>query len=320
MHGRIFRITFQAWIILSLTAVLAADVALAANPAATPLPDTANWWMWPLALFAFSILLGSAAVVAGVEGALLYVPLVSAVFPFHLDFVRTSGLLVGLAAATAATPALLRRNRANLRLALPFGLAASLGALPGALLAFALPTQTLQLILGITVVTVSLVLLAGLQNATLPAATDQDSAGAALRLSGTTFDETTGGVLQWQTRRTTIGLLFSLPIGFLAGLLGLGSAWANLWVFHSVLCVPLKIAVGSSRTVLSVANSTASWVCLNHGGVLALLVIPSILGMLLGSFAGLRMLALVRFKLIRKTALILLLLAGVRALFQGLGL
>ena len=39
---------------------------------------------------------------AGVGGGVLYVPLVSGFFPFHIDFVRGVGLMVALAGALAA--------------------------------------------------------------------------------------------------------------------------------------------------------------------------------------------------------------------------
>ncbi len=60
------------------------------------------WWLWPLILFVFCFALGIVAVLAGVGGGVLYVPLVSGFFPFHIDFVRGAGLMVALAGALAA--------------------------------------------------------------------------------------------------------------------------------------------------------------------------------------------------------------------------
>ena len=61
--------------------------------AAAPL-DNHPWWFWPLALLGFCFILGIIAVMAGVGGGVLFVPLVSGFFPFHLDFVRGAGLLL----------------------------------------------------------------------------------------------------------------------------------------------------------------------------------------------------------------------------------
>ena len=65
-------------------------------------PDIAaatSWWIWPLALFGVCFVLGIIAVPAGVGGGVLFVPIVSGFFPFHLDFVRGAGLLVAALAA-----------------------------------------------------------------------------------------------------------------------------------------------------------------------------------------------------------------------------
>ena len=61
------------------------------------------WWIWPLALFAVSFAIGVVAVLAGVGGGVLFVPIVGGFFPFHLDFVRGAGLLLALSGAAART-------------------------------------------------------------------------------------------------------------------------------------------------------------------------------------------------------------------------
>ena len=63
-----------------------------------------SWWVWPIALFAAGLAMGVVAVLAGVGGGVLFVPLVGAFFPFHLDFVRAGGLLLALTGSLAAAP------------------------------------------------------------------------------------------------------------------------------------------------------------------------------------------------------------------------
>ena len=51
--------------------------------AAEALPSEGTaWWVWVILLFVFSFFLGIVAVVAGVGGGVLYVPIVSSLFPF----------------------------------------------------------------------------------------------------------------------------------------------------------------------------------------------------------------------------------------------
>src|SRR5438874_12297933 len=91
------------------------------------------WWVWPIALFAVSFAIGIVAVLAGVGGGVLFVPIVGSFFPFHLDFVRGAGLLFALAGTLAAGPTLLRNRMASLRLALPLALAGSVASFAGAI-------------------------------------------------------------------------------------------------------------------------------------------------------------------------------------------
>ena len=109
------------------------------------------WWIWPLSLFAVTFLLGIVAVLAGVGGGVLFVPIVGGFFPFHLDFVRAAGLLLALSGALSAGPALLRGGLASLRLAMPLALVGSITSIGGALLGLALPTAFVQSALGVTI-------------------------------------------------------------------------------------------------------------------------------------------------------------------------
>jgi hypothetical protein len=69
-----------------------------------PTNSSLPWWAWPLILFVFTFILGMVAVLGGVGGGVLFVPVVGGFFPFNLDFVRGAGLFVALTGALAAGP------------------------------------------------------------------------------------------------------------------------------------------------------------------------------------------------------------------------
>ncbi|SMC20832.1 hypothetical protein SAMN02746041_01025 [Desulfacinum hydrothermale DSM 13146] len=293
--------------------------ALAEVTGAATVDATKPWWFWPLILFFFCFILGIIAVLAGVGGGVLYVPLVSGFFPFHLDFVRGAGLLVALAGALAAGPGLLRRNLANLRLALPVALIASTCAIAGAFLGLALPTNVVQICLGATIIFIA-VLLATSKNVERPEVKVQDAIGQALGMSGSYFEESTGEVVEWKTHRTLPGLILFIVIGVMAGMFGLGAGWANVPVLNLLMGAPLKVAVGTSKFLLSITDTSAAWVYLNKGCVIPLMAIPSIVGLMLGSFVGVRVLAVAKPKAIRYIVIGVLLFAGLKALLKGLGI
>ncbi|MBU0513264.1 MAG: sulfite exporter TauE/SafE family protein, partial [Proteobacteria bacterium] len=207
------------------------------------------WWFWPLILFVFCFVLGIIAVLAGVGGGVLYVPLVSGFFPFHIDFVRGAGLMVALAGALAAGPGLLRRNLASLRLTLPVALIASTFAIGGAMLGLylsKLDPAIVQVCLGVTIVGIAVLLLLS-KNTEKPVVTKQDAIGLALGIQGSYWDEGAKERVDWKTHRTLLGLLMFILIGLLAGMFGLGAGWANVPVLNLVMGVPLKISVATSK-------------------------------------------------------------------------
>lgn len=280
------------------------------------------WWFWPIVLFFFCFILGVLAVMAGVGGGVLYVPLVSGFFPFHLDFVRGVGLMVALAGALAAGPGLLRRNLANLRLALPVALIASSFSIVGAMMGLYLSSlnpDIIQTLLGVTIVGIAILLVLS-KNTEKPVVTKQDAIGLALGLGGAYWDDGAREIVEWKTHRTLAGLFMFILVGFLAGMFGLGAGWANVPVFNLLMGVPLKISVATSKFLLSITDTSAAWIYMNRGCVIPLIGVPSIVGLMLGSMLGVKILAVAKPKIIRYMVIGVLFFAGLKAIDKGLGL
>ena len=277
------------------------------------------WWVWPIALFAVTLALGVVAVLAGVGGGVLFVPIVGAFFPFHLDFVRGAGLLLALAGALSAAPALLSNGLASLRLAMPAALVGSVTSILGALLGLALPAGAVYTALGLTILGIAALMWHG-RRSDHPAVPASDPLGAALRLHGVYHDAATGRDIDWKVYRTPAALAAFAGIGVLAGMFGLGAGWANVPVFNLLMGAPLKLSVGTSGLLLSVIDTSAAWIYLHRGAVLPMLVVPSIIGVMLGAKLGVRLLRVAPASIVRNTVLVLLAFAGSRALLKGLGL
>lgn len=259
----------------------------------------AAWWAWPLALFVLTFFLGIVAVVAGVGGGVLFVPIVASFFPFHLDYVRGAGLVLALTGTLAASPTLLRHGLANLRLVLPLALAGSVCSLAGAVLGFALPVGVVQTALGVIIIGVAILI------------------SVARGVDGTPgFDPAR---FDWRTRRGALGLASFGGIGFVGGLFGLGAGWANVPVLNLVMGLPLKLAVGTSGLAISLINSSAAWVYIGRGALLPAVAMPSILGVMLGSRIGARLLHGMSSVAVHRIVIWVLALAGGRALLRGLG-
>ncbi len=283
----------------------------------TPEASVTAWWVWPLVLFVVTFILGILAVLGGVGGGVLFVPIIGGFFPFNIDFVRGAGLLVALAGALAAGPGLLKRNLASLRLSLPVALIASSAAIVGAMIGLALKPNTVNILLGATILFI-VVIMGTARKSDFPKVLKPDKLSESLHIMGIYREESLDKDIEWQVHRTPQGLALFVVIGVMAGMFGLGAGWANVPVLNLLMGAPLKVSVATSKFLLSITDTSAAWVYLNQGAVLPMIVVPSIIGIMLGSIVGVKILAKTKPKAIKWMVIGLLLFAGLRALLKGL--
>ncbi|MGE5238527.1 MAG: sulfite exporter TauE/SafE family protein [Chloroflexota bacterium] len=313
--GAIVSLLFILSLVFSLSVCASESVAAPPQPASSSLP----WWAWPIILLVVTFILGIVAVLGGVGGGVLFVPIIGGFFPFHLDFVRGAGLLVALAGALAAGPGLLKKGMADLRLAIPVALIASSCAIVGAMLGLALPTKVIQTSLGATILGIVAIMLMA-KKSEYPEVNKADALSTALRIHGLYYEASTGQSVNWKIHRTVQGLLTFILIGVMAGMFGLGAGWANVPVLNLMMGVPLKVSVATSKFLLSITDTSAAWIYVNNGAVLPIMVVPSVIGIMLGSVVGVRLLTVAKPRVIRQMVIGLLLFAGLRALLKGLGI
>lgn len=281
--------------------------------------STLPWWVWPLLLFIVTFILGIIAVLGGVGGGVLFVPIVGGFFPFNLDFVRGAGLLVALSGALAAGPGLLKRGLADLRLAIPLALIASSSAIVGAMIGLSLPKNLVNILLGLTILGIVAIMLMA-KKSEFPEVKKADALSQALKIYGIYYEPTTGKEIEWKVHRTPIALFLFIIIGIMAGMFGLGAGWANVPVINLLMGAPLKVSVSTSKFLLSITDTSAAWIYLNSGAIIPMIVVPSIIGIMLGSIVGVRILAVAKPRVIRWVVIGLLAFSGLRALLKGLGI
>jgi uncharacterized membrane protein YfcA len=188
----------------------------------------------------------------------------------------------------------------------------------GAFIGLALPADILQICLGITISLIAVLFIFS-KNSEFPNVGQPDTMARALNISGSYYEPSAGRPVNWTVWRTPQGFLLFVAIGVVAGMFGLGAGWANVPVLNLLMGAPLKIAVGSSKFLLSITDTSAAWVYLNQGAVLPIIAVPSVLGIMLGSLVGVKLLAGAKPKMVRNMVIVMLLFAGIRSLLKGLG-
>lgn len=279
------------------------------------------WWVWPILLFLITSIIGVLAVMGGIGGSVLFVPVVSGFLPFlHIDFARGAGLMVALTGALTAGPQLLKQNLAQLKLAIPVALIASFASIFGARIGLALPPHVIQISLGLLILGMSAVMFFSPANDMPPQGGKEDPIAHALGISGVFKNPETGEVVIWKPRNMLIGLVLFSGVGIIAGMFGIGAGWANVPILNVLMGVPLKLSVATSYFLLAITDTSAAWVYLSRGALLPLIVIPSVMGIMIGARLGTRLLIITKPAVIRRMVIVLLLAAGLRALLRGFGI
>jgi hypothetical protein len=141
-----------------------------------------------------------------------------------------------------------------------------------------------------------------------------------LGIGGTYREAGRDMTLAWRPQAMVAGIVLFAGIGFMAGLFGLGAGWANVPVLNLVMALPLRLSVGTSYFVLAIAGPSAALVYLASGAMQPLVVVPSVLGIMLGARLGTWLLVRTRTAVLRRIVIGVLLMAGLRALLRGLGI
>jgi uncharacterized membrane protein YfcA len=209
-------------------------------------------------------------------------------------------------------------NLASLRLAIPVALIASSFAIIGAMIGLALPTQIIQIALGVTILGICVLMLVA-KKSVVPDVPKADNISSVLRIYGVYQEASTGEIIDWKIHRTWQGLVLFIAIGIMAGMFGLGAGWANVPVLNLLMGAPLKISVATSKFLLSITDTSAAWIYLNKGCVIPMMVVPSLIGIMAGSLVGVRLLKVAKPGLVRWIVIGMLGFAGLKALTKGLG-
>ena len=145
-----------------------------------------------------------------------------------------------------------------------------------------------------------------------------DSLSTALIINRIFHEPSMNRDIAWKIHRTSPGLFSFIIIRFMAGMFGLGAGLENVSVLNLLMGAPLKISVATSKFLLSITDTSAAWIYLNKGAVIPLMVVPSLIGIMLGSFVGVRILRVAKPAFIRWLVIGILFFAGLKAISKGL--
>jgi len=108
------------------------------------------------------------------------------------------------------------------------------------------------------------------------------------RLGGRYEDEESGGVVSYRVTRLPVALIASFVAGNVSSLLGIGGGIIKVPVLNAWCGVPLRAAAATSAFMIGVTATAGATIYYGRGQLEPTLAATAVLGVQLGSWAGMR--------------------------------
>jgi uncharacterized protein len=143
-----------------------------------------------------------------------------------------------------------------------------------------------------------------------------DPLAAWLRLDGSF--PTPAGSESYHVRRVPLGFAMMFLAGILSGLLGIGSGAFKVLAMDQAMRIPFKVSTTTSNFMIGVTAAASAGIYLARGYIDPALAMPVMLGVLLGSMLGARVLRGARPRVLRVVFALVIVVLGIEMIYNGL--
>jgi uncharacterized protein len=266
----------------------------------------------PLVLLG-SFLAGLLGALTGLGGGVVIVPLLVVAFHVNIKYAIGASLISVIATSSGAAAAYVREGFSNIRIAMFLEIATTLGALFGAFLAARLATGIIAIVFGGVLVFSSAASLRERHEASSNASADR----WATRLKVNSSYPTASGPKNYEVCRVPAGFGMMFGAGALSGLLGIGSGAFKVLAMDQVMRIPFKVSTTTSNFMIGVTAAASAGIYLRRGFVAPGLAMPVVLGVLVGSVIGTRVLIRTRTRWLRILFALVIAALGIEMIYGG---
>jgi uncharacterized membrane protein YfcA len=240
-------------------------------------------------------LAGGLGALLGIGGGVFLVPFLTLALGVPIRQALAASLVTVIATSTAVSAGS-GRHLINERLGLVLEVATVAGSLVGGITAAALSPSTLHAIFGFCTFVVAVVMLTRLdtRNVILDSSADPGTLG------GRFYEEETGRNVVYRVRRMPLALVGSFVAGNLSTLLGIGGGIMKVPLLNAFCGVPIRPAAATSAFMIGVTATSGAVIYYGRGDLVPILAAAAVLGVRLGSGAGLHLGAGVKVRRIKQ--------------------
>jgi uncharacterized membrane protein YfcA len=238
-----------------------------------------------LIIFASGIGAGGVGALLGIGGGVFFVPLLHVALGFPLRTAAAISLTTVIATSSSVSAGRSGEQLINLRLGMVLEVATVAGSLLGGLTAHLFSETTLQRLFAVVMLVSATAVLARVnkRNVIVDAAVDPGTLG------GRFHEDESGGTVTYRARRLPVGLLASFAAGNVSSLLGIGGGVLKVPALNAWCGIPMRAAAATSAFMIGVTATGGAIIYYGRGDLPVLAAAPAILGVQIGSWAGLKL-------------------------------
>jgi uncharacterized membrane protein YfcA len=272
-----------------------------------------NVLVFTFLLWTGSLLAGFLGALTGLGGGVVLVPLLTIFFHVDLRYAIGASLVSVIATSSGSAAAYVKEGFSNIRIGMFLEIATTLGALMGAYLTAKVPATAIAIVFGVV-----LIYSAYVSRRTRPrtaAERPPDRLATLLKMNGNFPD--TSGIRHYNVYRVPAGFAVMYLAGALSGLLGIGSGALKVVAMDQAMKVPFKVSTTTSNFMIGVTAAASAGVYLGRGYIDPSLAMPVMIGVLIGSLLGTRVLVRTKTQLLRLVFSGVIVLLGLEMIFKA---
>ena len=234
------------------------------------------------AVIAAGAVAGCLGSLLGIGGGVFLVPLLNAALGLDFRVAAATGLMTVIATSSAVSANTAGRNLINLRLGMVLEVASAVGGLIAGYTVERLTTHTLSVIFALVTASIAALMVSRLDKRNVLAA-DADPGP----LGGRFHDDDTQRDIVYRVKRLPAGMFASFLAGAVSGTLGIGGGVLKVPILNAWCGVPMRAAAATSALMIGVTAAASAPQYYARGDINPPIAAAAVIGVLLGSRAGL---------------------------------
>lgn len=263
-------------------------------------------------IFLSSMIAGLLGALTGLGGGVVIVPVLTVLFHIDIRYAIGASLVSVIATSSGAAAAYVREGFSNVRIGMFLEIATTFGALLGAYLTAIVSTHAIGIIFGVVLLYSAYTALKEHPNI---AHRETDALALKLRMQGSYPGP--NGPESYSAQHVPAGFSLMFLAGTLSGLLGIGSGAIKVLAMDQAMRLPFKVSTTTSNFMIGVTAAASAGIYLSRGYISPDLAMPVMLGVLIGSLVGARILVGAKVKTLRMIFAGVIVLLGLEMIYNS---